>query len=302
MRSAATCSASSVSVLQALRAACNSACETRNPSAARSTRSNFFDRSISALSPRARTSSMIAATAAPTSAEDSRFSPRKPANAVSKPGSVVFSHLGILGSRPLAVPLRCRRSIFARVYRLAARTPRGTKVAQLGLDALDLEPHCRPARKVEQHHAGGILARLEGQGQQGEHLILVARIEPLDASRFDPLEPQPRAPALEFADPGRRGTLPVKSIGNRGKAHVVLNECHVADADHRILEVAGKDPQILRIEGNQLQVLHTLASRSLGWPAISRALNVDSGGAAVVQPTCRTPRCRGRSGAEPAEN
>src|SRR5437588_197002 len=69
MRSRASFSASSAAGLQEAAAASSSAGVTRKPVAPRSTRSNFLVNSISAASPRAATSPMIARTACSTSAE-----------------------------------------------------------------------------------------------------------------------------------------------------------------------------------------------------------------------------------------
>ena len=90
--------------------------------------------------------------------------------------------------------------------------------------------------------------------------ILLLQVEPVNARRRHSLKAQAGATALVGSVLVGCRTLPIEAVGNHRKSHILPQVSHVADADHRILEVAGEHLQILRIEGDQLQVFHTAAS------------------------------------------
>ena len=163
-----------------------------------STRSKRREYSASAASPRARTSSMMAATAASTSAAASRLAPSSAAKRCSK-----SADRDVEFNRHKTSLTRLRQTA-GRVRQRVAGTALGRRaklhVAKLDLDAFDVEAHQRAVGEGEHDHAGRRIGLLERHRPAGSASSPCPRLQGRDAkpsargrtaARWKPARPAP---------------------------------------------------------------------------------------------------------------
>lgn len=129
--------------------------------------------------------------------------------------------------------------------------PAWPDVAELRLNALDLEADAGSSRKSEVNHPRRRLGPgLEGHGQQFQHLVRLAPIDILAAHALDALEMKPRAATLEAAVELR---LPVEAGADQREAALRRQKGDIADTHQRVLQMRREKRKIVSIKRVQSQ-------------------------------------------------
>src|SRR4051794_29408240 len=225
------------------------------PSFRRSTRSKRLEQSLSAASPRVRTSAMISRATASTSSETSRFIARSCEKRSPKSGIARSSRSGMsfklfrFADRAIDSHAFVRR-ILGGMIGLASTRPARTDVTHLRLEAFYSEAHAGAAGEREHHFARRRFRRLEDDRQKVQHLFRLPRPKARRAHVAHPLEMHAGLQALAAPLVCRQ---PIEARCGQSKALTALQERHVVGANDRVLEVRRDDGEVLLVEDEELQ-------------------------------------------------
>src|SRR5262245_22577265 len=129
--------------------------------------------------------------------------------------------------------------------------PCGAEIAQLGLDALDLQSYRAATREYKCYLAARGVFLLELNREQRHHRAFRREIDAMGLGVENALEPERSPAALKrlpsAVAPFRCG--PVEAVHDCDEPLFGGQIGHVADQQHGVLQMYGEDREILCIEG-----------------------------------------------------
>ena len=138
--------------------------------------------------------------------------------------------------------------------RLTACGPRGSKIPQFGLDALDAQSDRTATCKNQRDEPARGVVFLELHSEQRQHLALGLQVDALQSRAQHPLEAQRRPAPFHswLITIGARRRSPIEPIRNGDKPPFARLVGHIGDLQHRILKMRGHDREVVGVEREKL--------------------------------------------------
>ncbi|GBF26427.1 hypothetical protein MnTg02_01466 [bacterium MnTg02] len=136
------------------------------------------------------------------------------------------------------------------MFRPILGMPGWAKILKFEFDTFDVKSHSTAASKDQCDMPLGRLAFVKLHGQQVKHAIGTRERDILDLCIEDPINMQSRTAADIIFAAGLfivTGILPIKSVGDGGEPLLGWQIRHIANTQHRILEMRRYDLKIFPI-------------------------------------------------------